>query len=74
MTRLCRIRSERDVRIRFRNGATLSCLVVDVRDPPIGFGADTYIQMGGGVGAELDFGRAADHVNGDRMLTLIDID
>ena len=34
--------------------ATLSCLVVDVRDPPNGFGADTYIQMGGGVGAELD--------------------
>lgn len=23
---------------------------------------------------ELDFGRAADHVNGDRMLTLIDAD
>jgi hypothetical protein len=56
--------------------ATLSCLVVDVRDPSewVRSRYTHTIQMGGGVGAELDFGRAADHVNGDRMLTLINVD
>lgn len=60
---------------RFRNGASHTVVFSCRCEGPSERVRSRYIiQMGGGVGAELDFGRAADHVNGDRMLTLINVD